>query len=107
MRLVGQSITMSYSPTGSGAFECAAYTSFVNFFNYDATSIKHIQRDDYSYDEWLKTIYDELAKEGRPVYYAGKSSNVGHAFVVEGYKEEDFFYINWGWYGDSDNAFRL
>ena len=107
MRLVGQSVSMTYSPTSSGAFESAAYSSLINFFNYDAQSMKLIQRFDYSYDEWLKMIYNELAKEKRPVYYSGKSSTVGHAFVVDGYKEEDFFYINWGWYGNQDDAFRL
>ena len=107
LRLVGQSVCMTYTPSSSGSNESAAYSSFVNFFNYDAQSIKHIQRSDYSYDEWVKIIYNEVAKERRPVYYGGKSSSAGHAFVVEGYKNEDFFYINWGWYGNQDNAFRL
>ena len=106
MRLVGQSITMEYSPRSSGAFDCSSFSSYVNFFNYDATTIKHIQRYDYSYEEWIKTIYQEL-KAGRPVHYAGRSSSVGHAFVVDGYSREDFFYINWGWYGNEDGEFRL
>ena len=107
MRLVGQSVSMTYSPQNSAAYECAVYSSLINFFNYDAQTVKFIQRFDYSYDEWLKMIYNEVANEKRPVYYYGKSSSSGHAFVVDGYKEEDFFYINWGWYGNQDEAFRL
>lgn len=106
MRLVGQSVTMTYTPNSSGAFDCAAYSSFINFFNYDAASVKYIERYHYSYDEWINTLYQEL-KDGRPVYYAGRSSGGGHAFVVHGYKEKDYFYINWGWYGNQDDAFRL
>ena len=107
MRLVGQSVSMDYSPSSSGAYECAAYSSLINYFNYDAQTMKLVDRFRYSYDEWIRMIYNELATEKRPVYYCGKSSKSGHAFVVDGYKEEDFFYINWGWYGNQDEAFRL
>ena len=30
----------------------------------------------------------------------------GMKYLFE-HKEEDFFYINWGWYGNQDEAFRL
>jgi len=107
MRLVGQSLTMQYSPNSSGAYPSSAYTSFVNFFNYDAESIKFISRAEYSYTDWCKLIYNEVAVEKRPVLYSGYSSTGGHTFVVDGYEKEDYFLINWGWYGDEDGAFRL
>lgn len=106
MRLVGQSVCMEYTPESSGSSGAEAYTSFVNFFKYDASTIKFLSRADYTYADWVKIIYDEMVA-GRPVYYAGYSSTTGHAFVVHGYKSEDFFYINWGWYDKDDNAFRL
>ena len=106
-RLVGQSICMEYTPERSGASIRAAYTSFVNYFKYDATTIKMVQRVDYTYTDWLKLMYEEV-KAKRPVYYIGNSvSGGGHAYVVHGYKAEDFFYINWGWYDEKSLAFRL
>lgn len=40
-------------------------------------------------------IYKELSEQ-RPLYYSGSSNTGGHAYVVDGYKEDDFFCINWG-----------
>ena len=106
MRLVGQSLDMRYSPSESGVKGCNAIYSFVNYFNYDASTIKMIERKDYAYGDWVKIIYQEMV-EGRPVFYDGFSAGGGHAFVVHGYEKEDFFYINWGWYDKEDLAFRL
>ncbi len=106
MRLVGQSVNMQYTPTNSTAKGALTTYSFVNYFNYDASTIKLIQRRDYAYTDWVKMIYQEMAS-GRPVLYNGQSNGGGHAFVVHGYEKEDFFYINWGWYDTEDLAFRL
>ena len=106
MRLVGQCICMGYTPQASGAYDSGVLTGLVNYFNYDASTIRHIQRNHYSYEDWIKTIYQELVNK-RPVYFLAGSNTGGHAFVIDGYSHEDFFYINWGWYGNSDDAFRL
>ena len=106
-RLVGQSICMEYTPESSGTFVDGVYTSFVNYFKYDATTIKKVHRVNYTYPDWLKLMYEEM-KAKRPVLYSGVSvRGGGHSFVVHGYKAEDFFYINWGWYDKKDDAFRL
>ena len=107
MRLVGQSVCMKYTPECSNANSATVLSSFVNFFNYDASTIKYVERYRYSYGDWIKMIYKELS-EKRPVYYAGASNTGGHAYVVDGYKNEDFFCINWGWYGSgAESVFRL
>lgn len=106
LRLVGQSVCMKYTPTLSLSNESGVLTSLVNVFNYDASTIKALRRVNYSYNEWIRMIYQELANK-RPVYYSGGSNAGGHAFVVDGYSHEDFFYINWGWYDKQSNAFRL
>lgn len=106
MRLVGQSVTMQYSPQSSGTWASSVESSFVNYFDYDASTIRYVQRRDYSYEDWIKVIYQEIANK-RPVYYRGASNTGGHAFVIDGYSHEDFFYINWGWLGSSDGSFRL
>lgn len=81
--------------------------SFVNYFNYDASTIKLIDRVNYSYLDWIKTIHQELQNK-RPVFFSGSSPNSGHSFVIDGYYTQDYFYINWGWNGLEDkHAFRL
>ena len=106
MRLVGQSLNMQYAPSGSSTQGACTTYSFVNYFNYDASTIKLIERRNYAYTDWVKMIYQEMVNS-RPVLYNGQSNGGGHAFVVHGYEKEDFFYINWGWYDTNDLAFRL
>jgi hypothetical protein len=44
---------------------------------------------------------------GWPVYYSGYSDDGGHAFVCDGYNDEDLFHFNWGWGGSSDGWFVI
>ena len=63
-----------------------------------------MSRSFYTYENWVKMIYHELS-EGRPVFYAGSSVDNGHAFVCDGYQADDYFHINWGWEGLSNEGF--
>ena len=90
-----------------------ARTALKRYFGY-SDSIKGIAKDrkssyyDYANDEWVYTPYPDtewvyIIKEQlnnrHPVLYAGMSSAGGHAFVCDGYDENDFFHFNWGWNG--------
>jgi hypothetical protein len=44
---------------------------------------------------------------GRPVYVSGANSDVGHAFVADGYDGNLHYHINWGWGGQSDGYYYL
>ena len=60
-----------------------------------------------TYAQWVDTIYNELL-HARPVVLGGHSSGGGHAFVADGYdSESNFFHINWGWTGKSNDYFAL
>ena len=52
----------------------------------------------YTSSQWVDMLKDNIAETG-PVLYAGYSPEGGHAFVVDGYDEEDRLHINWGWGG--------
>ena len=52
--------------------------------------------------EWQEMIYEELA-ENRPVIAGGD----GHEIIIDGYRQGDFFHINWGWNGGTDGYFQL
>jgi len=108
MEYVGAGVEMQYGPSNSGG--SSAPTSSVaymlsEYFGYDK-DVRYVERNSYSYAEWLDLIYQELVTNG-PVIYDGQSTSSGHAFIVEGYDEEDYFYINWGWGGMSDGVFKL
>lgn len=100
----GTSVKMDYGEE-SGASSAMAVQSMKDFFDYDA-SARFIYRSDYSYQEWIEILYNEIA-ESRPVLFSGSSTTGGHAFIVDGYDGEDFFHINWGWGGKSNGMYKV
>jgi hypothetical protein len=105
MLLCGTSLQMNYSNSFSGAWGGDVAIALRSYFDYDlATSFELHEK--YRAVVWNQRVYDEL-KAGRPVYYDGDSSGSGHAFVVDGYGGDDYFHVNWGWGGSSNDYFLL
>ena len=107
MKYCGWSVQMDYGES-SGAYTQDVATALREYFDYNGTT-KYVSRSSYTYANWTDLIYFELAHH-RPVVYGGNSTGGGHEFVCDGYKYEsntDFFHINWGWGGTSDNYFVL
>ncbi len=107
MKYCGYSLGMDYGPESGANTDAVAY-ALKNYFDYKETT-RFVSRSSYTYANWTDLIYHEL-KNNRPVVYGGMSSGGGHEFVCDGYLYEnstDFFHINWGWGGMSDNYFVL
>ncbi len=108
MKYCGWGVKMDYD-NSSGAYTEDVATALVNYFDYNPYTTRFVARSSYSYANWTDLIYHEVANK-RPVCYGGMSNGGGHEFVCDGYKFEsntDFFHINWGWSGLSDNYFVL
>lgn len=108
MSACGVASLMQYESSSSGAYLYDALYGMVNFMGYDISAYE-AQRDFYSSDDWDNLIYGELAA-GRPVVYSGYSNfgnGIGHTFVVDGYSENGYYHLNWGWCGTSDGYFLL
>lgn len=101
----GVSLDMDYN-TSSGAFDFNMARAFVNYFNYDASTIKLCNRSFYTSADWKALIKQEF-NERRPIIYNGQSIGGGHSFVCDGYDENGLFHINWGWNGQSNGYFDL
>lgn len=95
----GVAIQMEYAVEGSGAATSMIDRALVENFGYNSR-ITCLNRDCYSYEEWVALMQDEL-KAGRPVLYGGMSPSdySGHGFILEGYDSDGLFYVNWGWNG--------
>lgn len=109
----GVSVDMDYSPSSSGAYvisdrspvtHCSEY-AFETYFGYDK-GLKGVERDDYSSNSWIQLVKGEL-DASRPIAYAGFGNGGGHAFVCDGYDNNDFFHFNWGWGGSYDGYFSI
>lgn len=108
MLYCGTSVQMDYYSDDQGSSGAQSYmvaNALKNYFGYKNT-VTYLNRSFYSYADWIEMMYYELS-QGRPVCYGGQSSGGGHEFVCDGYQGEDFFHINWGWGGMSDNYFKL
>lgn len=105
MLLCGTSVQMNYTKDFSGAWGGDVAIALRSYFDYDLATTFELH-ENYRAAVWNQMVYDEL-KAGRPVYYDGDSSGSGHAFVVDGYGGDDYFHVNWGWGGSSNDYFLL
>ena len=57
--------------------------------------------------EWHQMLREELDAR-RPILYTGSTkSGGGHMFVIDGYTQENYYHINWGWSGSSNGYYLL
>lgn len=101
----GVAVEMSYGVNGSTSTSKKIPDALIRYFNYS----KHIHREkrsDFSDEEWLTLIKNSLDSL-RPVQYSGFGVGIGHAFVCDGYDENDLLHFNWGWGGNANGYFAL
>jgi hypothetical protein len=109
----GVSVDMDYSPQVSGAYVITAQSPVQNcseyamktYFGYKST-MQGVQRTNYAQSQWVSLLKGEL-DAGRPILYAGFGSGGGHAFVCDGYDNNEYFHFNWGWGGAYDGYFYI
>ena len=100
----GISVDMQYTTNGSGADSGDVPDALIRYFNYSRQL--HIEkRSDFSDEEWISMLKACLDLQ-RPVFYGGKGSQGSHAFVCDGYDDNDLLHFNWGW-GRANGYFAL
>ena len=93
----GVSVNMNYGPNqSSGGLNTYQLT---HYFKYSDDMIKKNKEDNAS---WLASLKESLDLR-RPVYYSGGN----HAFVCDGYDENDLLHFNFGWGGWCDGYYAL
>ena len=106
MKACGIACNTNFTTTASGAAAAAVAAGLINYFDYDYTAI-YLLRSWFNLSKWQKMVYDEVAA-GYPILYNGfNQKGGGHAFVVDGYKANGYFHLNWGWSGTSNGYFLL
>lgn len=90
---------------GTAAYDRDVIPAMVSYMDYDSSAVL-LFRDQYSDARWAEMLRSEL-DAGRPMIYDGDGNSGGHCFVVDGYKSDDYFYINWGWSGLNNGWFAL
>ena len=100
----GVSVEMKYQSNGSGADSGDVPDALIRYFNYSRQL--HIEkRSDFDNEEWISMLKACLDLH-RPVYYGGRGSQGSHAFVCDGYDDNNLLHFNWGW-GRANGYFAL
>lgn len=101
------SVSMQFAKNGSGTYNQLAADALQKYFGYDS-SMLYRMRDYYPTQEWMALIRSELNAH-RPILYGASNEDGqgGHTFVFDGYDDQDFVHINWGWFGTSNGYFNI
>ena len=90
--------------SGSGAHTTSVVEGLAHFGYTDA---KYYSRNNMNNDSlWAAMIHEEIDNR-RPIEYSGFGNDGGHAFVLDGYNEDDQYHFNWGWGGYADGFYTL
>lgn len=107
----GMAVKMNYDIAVSLANTDDIAPALIEYFSYDESGTRQVHRADYSHEDWMQLIYNELSA-GRPVIYSGinrsnPDKTYGHTFVVHGCDADGLVYVNWGWRGQHDGFFDI
>ena len=109
----GVAVNMHYGINGSGAqtvnygdaYGKSAENALRYYFKY-SSSLHSIYRESFTLDEWNSRLRAEI-DASRPILYSGSDVSGGHAFVLDGYNDDSYFHVNWGWGGSCDGYYPI
>ena len=90
--------------SGSGSYNNRVPEA-LTYFGY--TNAMHYNRMNLNNDSlWVALIRNEIDNR-RPIEYSGYGDDGGHAFVLDGYNNDNQYHFNWGWGGYADGFYSL
>lgn len=105
MRDCAVMLQSDFGPDGTGAFSSDIPNLLINHMGYDRQT-RWRSRISYSTREWNELLQNELNND-RPIIYSGYNSQSGHAFILDGYTDTNYYSVNWGWSGYCNGYFLL
>ena len=101
----GVSVDMGYGANASGAFSEDVGPAMSEYFRY-SPEWEHRRKSDGSNYQWKRDLRANL-DAGMPLYYASNGEAGGHAYVLDGYDDNDMFHLNWGWAGFDNGWYAI
>jgi len=104
----GVATNMKYSTDASATSLSKACNALIKYFKY-SPNCAYINQENIGYgnEEWMALIKKEI-DAGRPIVYEGNNgTNGGHAFVIQGYRDDYYVDVNWGWGGSHNGMYLL
>ena len=78
--------------------------SAVTYFGFDPGAC-YYKRELFTDEMWMDMLKGELQEH--PVLYSARRDGGGHAFLVDGYDDQDLLHVNWGWGGKNNGYYAL
>ena len=97
----GVSVDMNYRPSSSGAVTGRLCERMPAYFFY-TDHMDNLYRENYTHEEYMQLIINAIDMDWPMVHRGG-----GHAYVLDGYNDNDMVHFNWGWSGSSDGWFNI
>jgi hypothetical protein len=77
------------------------------FLNFDYFPGFQQFKDANSDEDWSELLCAELDQDRPIIYRAEEKERGGHAFILDGYTDNGYFHVNWGWGGDCNGYYAL
>lgn len=103
----GVAALMNYGTSGSGAFEVNMQNALIEHFGYSPAS-SLVFSANYTAEHWNSILKNELDL-ARPVFMTGvdTTEDQGHAFICDGYSDDNYYHIDWGWENQYNGYFMI
>ncbi|MBR4391266.1 MAG: C10 family peptidase [Bacteroidales bacterium] len=100
-------VDMDWDYDGSGSNSQLASQRISQYFRY-SNAASYQRRANFSAPVWAQKVKESLDM-GWPLLYSGveEGAPYGHAFVLDGYDDNDMYHFNWGWSGSGDDWFTF
>ncbi len=102
---LGIAVEMNYNKDGSGASITSLLSAMKKYFGYSKYG-RVLNISDLGEDVWNSRLRAEIDANRPVLYSASDEVSGGHAFVIDGYKDETFS-VNWGWGGYCNGYYRI
>jgi predicted outer membrane repeat protein len=99
---------VAWSPSGSGSSLYCASMGFINYFKMAFSSMKEVNKSQFTNEEWDSILRNELTNN-RPILYAGYNENksIAHVFICDGVDASNLYHFNFGWGGANDGYYLI
>lgn len=101
----GVAVNMAYGAKASTAQSWMMVFALSRYFRFPST-VEYIEKANYTTTEWHEILQGEL-DERAPFFYGASGSYGGHVFICDGYRDDNYYHLVWGWNGQYDGWFKI
>ena len=105
MDAAAKAVRSNYGEIETSAYFQVVCHEMLEKFSY-SPECELLMASDYEWEEWLSIARSQIDRS-LPVMYCGTGGDGRHAYVLDGYNNDGYFHINWGWGGSANGYFQL